>query len=43
VGNSSITLWLYDQGANPEIPEKWCEVNGKLAQILGDYFWRRIK
>ena len=42
-GNSSITLWLYDQGANPEIPEKWCEVNGKLAQILGDYFLAQDK
>jgi hypothetical protein len=42
-GNSSMALWLYDQGADPEIPEKWCEVNGTLAQVLGDYFLAQDK
>lgn len=42
-GNSSIALWLYDQGADPEIPDKQCEVNGRLAQILGDYFLAQDK
>jgi hypothetical protein len=35
-GNSSIALWLYDQGAAVDIPEKECEVNGRLAQVLGE-------
>jgi hypothetical protein len=42
-GNSSITLWLYDQAAAADIPEKECEVNGRLAQILGDYFLAQDK
>jgi hypothetical protein len=37
-GNGNIAIWLYEQGANPNVPEKWCEVDGKLAQVLGDYF-----
>jgi hypothetical protein len=42
-GNSSIALWLYDQGAVADIPEKECEVNGRLAQVLGDYFLAQDK
>jgi hypothetical protein len=42
-GNSSIALWLYDQGAAVDIPEKECEVNGRLAQVLGDYYMAQDK
>lgn len=42
-GNSSIALWLYDQGAGADIPEKECEVNGRLAQVLGDYYMAQDK
>ena len=42
-GNSSIALWLYDQGAVADIPDKESEVSGRLAQILGDYFLAQDK
>lgn len=42
-GNSSIALWLYDQGAAADIPEKDCEVSGRLAHVLGDYFLAQDK
>jgi hypothetical protein len=42
-GNSSIALWLYDQGAAADIPEQQCEVNGRLAQVLGDYYMAQDK
>ena len=38
MGNSSIALWLFEKGADPEIPEKQCEIKGKVAHLLGDYF-----
>lgn len=42
-GSSSIALWLYDQGADADIPEKECEVSGRLAHVLGDYFLAQDK
>jgi hypothetical protein len=37
-GNTRIALWLYEKGADPHIPEQQCEINGKVAQLLGDYY-----
>jgi hypothetical protein len=37
-GNAGVALWLYENGADPAIPEEQCEINGRLVQFLGDCF-----
>lgn len=37
-GNADIAVFLYEKGADPTIPDKWVETNGKISHILGDYF-----
>jgi hypothetical protein len=40
-GNEGLALWLFEKGADPAIPEKQCEINGRLSQVLGDYYLAR--
>ena len=36
--NPTIALWLFENGADPSIPEKQCEIYGKASHFMGDYY-----
>ena len=36
--NGDIVAWLLERDSARDIPEKWCEANGRLKQAIGDYF-----
>jgi hypothetical protein len=37
-GNAAAAVYLYENGADPSIDDKWVEINGKAHHVLGDYF-----